>query len=64
MLDDSLGSHSLSQNVIDALNNAGIEGDSELMEAIWAVADYTKSKEDIIRDMEKEGFIYVKNMLG
>lgn len=62
-LDDSLGSHSLSQNVIDALNNAGIEGDVELMEAIWAVADYTRSKKDIIESMEKEGFIYKKGML-
>lgn len=64
ILDDRLGSHSLSQNVIDALNNAGIEGDVEIMEAIWAVADYTKSKEEIIESMEKEGFVYVKNMLG
>lgn len=58
-LDDQLGSHSLSQSVIDALNRAGIDGDCEAMEAIWEVIDYeSKTKEDIIEAMEKEGFNY------
>jgi hypothetical protein len=64
-LDDQLGSHNLSQNVIDALNKAGIFGDSEMMEAVWEVNDYeSKTKEDIIKSMENEGFIYSKGMLG
>ena len=64
-LDDQLGSHSLSQNVIDALNRAGIFGDSEMMEAMWEVVDSeTKTKEEIIESMKKEGFIYTPNMLG
>lgn len=63
-LDDQLGSHSLSQNVIDALNRAGIFGDSEMMEAMWEVNDSeSKTKEDIIKSMEQEGFVYVPNML-
>lgn len=56
-LDDQLGSHSLSQEVIDALNRAGIFGACEMMEAVWEVVDYeSKTKEDIIKSMEKEGF--------
>jgi len=62
-LDDQLGSHNLPQDIIDALNRAGIFGDSEIMEACWEVNDYeSKTKEDIIKSMEKEGFIYVPNM--
>jgi len=57
-MDDSLGSHSLSQNVIDALNKAGIYGDAEMMEAVWEVNDETRTKDDIIKSMEAEGFIY------
>jgi hypothetical protein len=64
-LDDSLGSHNLGQNIIDALNRAGIFGDSEMMEAVWEVNDYeSKTKEDIIKSMENEGFVYSENMLG
>jgi len=58
VLDDSLGSHSLSQTVIDALNRAGVDGECELMEAMWEVVDTELSKEDIIKNMEKEGFVY------
>ena len=48
-LDDQLGSHNLSKNVINALNRAGIYGDCELMEAIWEVSDsLKKTKKDII----------------
>jgi len=62
-LDDSLGSHNLSKNVIDALNRAGIFGDSELMEAVWEVKDYeSKTKEDIINNMKKEGFEYCSGL--
>ena len=64
-LDDQLGSHNLPQPIIDALNRAGIFGDSEMMEAVWEVNDSeTKTKEDIIESMKKEGFNYVENMLG
>jgi len=64
-LDDQLGSHNLPQNIINALNRAGIFGDSEMMEAMWEVNDsISKTKEDIIKSMEKEGFIYVPNMLN
>ncbi len=56
-LDDQLRSHNLPQNIIDALNRAGIYGDCEMMEAIWEVNDYeSKTKEDIIKSMENEGF--------
>jgi hypothetical protein len=58
-LDDSLRSHSLSQNIIDALNRAGIYGDVEIQEAMWEVVDsQRKSKKDIIESMEREGFVY------
>lgn len=58
MLDDQLGSHNLPQNIIDALNRAGIFGDSEAMESIWEVVDYeSKTKQDIIDSMEREGFV-------
>jgi len=61
--DDQMGSHRLSQNIIDALNNAGIEGDVELMESVWAVADCeSKTEQNIIDSMIKEGFIYVPDM--
>lgn len=64
-LDDQLGSHNLPQSIIDALNRAGIFGDSELMEAMWEVVDSTtKTKEDIIESMEAEGFIYVPGMVN
>lgn len=61
--DDQMGAHRLPQNIIDSLNNAGIEGDSELMESVWAVADCEgKSEQDIINSMIAEGFIYVPDM--
>ena len=61
--DDQMGTHCLPQNIIDSLNNAGIEGDSELMESVWAVADCLgKSEQDIINSMIAEGFIYVPDM--
>ena len=64
-LDDQLGSHNLPQPIIDALNRAGIFGDSELMEAMWEVNDpETKTKEDIIESMKKEGFVYLKGIAG
>lgn len=64
-LDDQLGSHNLPQPIIDALNRAGIFGDSEMMEAMWEVNDSeTKTKEDIIESMKKEGFIYLKGIAG
>ena len=64
-LDDQLGSHNLPQDIIDALNRAGIFGDSEMMEAMWEVNDSeSKTKEDIIESMKNEGFIYVPNMLN
>lgn len=64
-LDDSLGSHSLSQCVIDALNNAGIFGEAELMEAFWEVCDgEEKTKDDIIKSMKKEGFKYKSGLIG
>ena len=63
-LDDQLGSHSLSKNVIDALNRAGICGDCELMEAMWEVEDpETKTKYDIIESMKNEGFKYSPGLL-
>lgn len=62
-LDDSLGSHNLSQNVIDALCRAGVEGECELMEAMWEVIDGELAKEDIIKNMEKEGFIYSSGLI-
>lgn len=62
-LDDQLGSHNIHQNIIDALNRAGIYGDGELMESVWEVNDYeNKTKEDIIKSMEDEGFIYKPNL--
>jgi hypothetical protein len=61
--DDQMGAHCLSKNIIDSLNNAGIEGESELAESVWAVSDCVgKSKQDIINSMIKEGFIYVPDM--
>jgi len=57
-LDDSFGSHSLPQNVIDALNRAGICG----MESIWEVIDYTRTKQDIIDSLTSEGFVYSADM--
>ena len=62
-LDDSLGSHSLSQNVIDALCRAGIDGECELMEAMWEVIDTELTKKDIIKNMENEGFIYSPGLI-
>ena len=62
-LDDQLGSHNLPQNIIDALNRAGIFGDSEMQEAVWEVNDYeNKSKKDIIEAMKNQGFIYSKGL--
>ena len=62
-LDDQLGSHNLPQNIIDALNRAGIYGDSELMESIWEVVDSeTKTEQDIVHSMEKEGFVRVRGL--
>lgn len=61
-LDDSFGSHALPKNVINALNNAGIYGETELMEAIWEVIDNNRTEEDIIQSMEKQGFIYNPNI--
>ena len=64
-LDDQLGSHNLPQNIIDALNRAGIYGDCEMMEAIWEVNDYeSKTREDIIRSMENEGFIKTNGLFN
>ncbi len=41
-LDDRLGSHNIGKNIKKALKNAGIEWQSELMEAIWAVEELHK----------------------
>jgi len=57
-LDDSLGSHSLSKNVRKALKRAGIFGDAELMESIWEIVNVSRTKEDVIDSMTKEGFIF------
>ena len=57
-LDDQMGSHCLSQEVIDALNRGGIHGDCEAMESVWEVRDHTKSKQEIIDSMVEQGFIY------
>ena len=61
-LDDSLGSHNLSKNIIDALNRAGVYGDSELMESIWEINDETMTEQEVINNMQKEGFVYCKGL--
>lgn len=57
-LDDSFGSHALPKGVISALNDAGIYGQVEMMEAMWEVIDINRTEKDIIQSMEKQGFIY------
>lgn len=61
-LDDSFCSEKLPRNVINALNNAGIYGDTEMQEAIWEVIDNTRSEKDIVQSMQKQGFIYNPNI--
>ena len=61
-LDDRLGSHNIGKNIKKALKNAGIEWQAELMEAMWAVEDYTRTEQDIIDSMVKEGFIHNQNI--
>lgn len=63
-LDDSLGSHNIGKNVINALKNAGVYGDSELAEAMWEVVDINRTEQDIIDSMIKEGFIYNAKITG
>lgn len=60
-LDDRLGSHNLPKSIINALNRAGIYGECELMEAIWEVNGLA-TKEEIIKNMEREGFIHSKSL--
>jgi len=53
---DDLGSYNLSQNVIDALNNAGVYGDGELMESVWEVrAGFTAQQ--VRQNMIQAGFV-------
>ena len=57
-LDDELRTANLPVPVKYALIRAGIE-EYEAMEAVWGVEDSeNKTKEQIIKDMEKQGFIY------
>lgn len=60
-LDDRLGGHNIGKNIKKALKNAGIDY-TELAEAMWAVNDHTRSEQDIINSMVKEGFIHNQNI--
>ena len=57
-LDDSLVSNSLDPFVLVGLDNAGVCSNSELMEGVWEVLDYSRDEQDIIDAMISEGFIY------
>jgi len=62
-MDDQMGSHSLSSNILKALKDAGIFSECELMEGVWEVTNATtKTKQEIIDSMTKQGFIYNKNI--
>jgi hypothetical protein len=53
---DDLGSYNLSQNVINALNNSGVYGDGEIMEAVWE-ARRGFTVEQIKQNMIQAGFV-------
>lgn len=54
---DSLGSHSLSRAVIDALNRSGVYGEVEAMEAVWECLP-GRTVEFVRQRMIEEGFVY------
>jgi hypothetical protein len=57
-LDSNLHLIDLDPKVLNGLINGGVDVSVEIAEAMWMVKDQTKSKQDIINDMVREGFIY------
>lgn len=61
--DDSLGSHNLSQNVINALNRCGVVGEVELMEGMWE-ARPGRTVQQVTQSMIQEGFIHDQDFIN
>lgn len=60
--DDSIGSHSLSLSTIKALNDAGVYGAGELMEAVFEVVNPDATKDEIVKKMIEQGFSHNEEM--
>lgn len=61
-LDDSLGSHSLPSDVKEGLNNSGVNGEVELMEAFWEITNHSLNKKQLTEKLIQAGFIHNENM--